>query len=164
MRILLIFLVLLVFIKCKNPAGITNKRDFTNDTSIVISKNNGKCKIFYSEYNADYFEYRDYLRWNPVRQDVWIADSILVGFIASSGIPTLKIKNNLAEYYRQYFGLIDKVGAKIIFVNCFFVKSPSIEDKWTKMLITADDGGDLFFNATINLEKRAVVDMKINNH
>lgn len=61
---------------------------------------------------------------------------------------------SLDNYYRQYFGLINKQGQEIIWINCFRrskLKELSISIKWQRGRAFVEDGYKNFFNIYTNI-------------
>jgi hypothetical protein len=81
------------------------------------------------------------------------------------------IRKNLRNYYRQYFGYIDKNGDKIIYIRFLFKyngfvqrdnrKNKNIPD-WQKGEIIVKDGGTSFWQIKINLKTRSYFDYFVN--
>ena len=163
-KILIISIITYLLAFCKNTKNAVVVKIDDDDTSIVTTAYQSKCKIFYSDYKDSLFIYNDLSRWNPTKQDIIRGDSILIKCITTFSYPSSFIKNNIYNYNRQYFGLIDKKGNKILWVNCLYKESKLIRgNAWLNRLDGADDGGDHFFNITISLEKNTCIDVHINN-
>ncbi|KAA9339683.1 hypothetical protein F0P96_03450 [Hymenobacter busanensis] len=65
---------------------------------------------------------------------------------------------DLPRYKRQYVAVLNSRGEKEVWVNCFC----SDETNWRTQIVDVDDGGNCFFNVTINLSKGIWHDMAAN--
>lgn len=80
--------------------------------------------------------------------------------------PNSKLKKedfiiNLSHYGRQYVAYINEKGEKEVWINCFcFVHN----NEWKKAVFTASDGGNCFFNLTVNLTMNKVLDLSVNGN
>jgi len=63
----------------------------------------------------------------------------------------LKVDNfviDLSRYKRQYFPVINSAGQKEVWVNCF---CNDFDKDWRTEMLIVNDGGNCYFNLTINL-------------
>jgi hypothetical protein len=70
------------------------------------------------------------------------------------------ILENLSKYKRQYFGLINKKGEKIILVNLFYNKN--VFPDWLEKEVFVFDGGHYFWNIQYNLSTKKLFNIMIN--
>jgi len=121
--------------------------------------------IFPADYPLEYAVGSDYGRWLPGLRDIDEAEALLFSNLAESRFrdPYIKsclplIRENLRVYKRQYFGLLDKSGNRIVWINLFLREA----DNWQQELVMVDDGGYGYFNVKINLETKEVFELAIN--
>lgn len=130
-------------------------------------------------------------RWNPTVADVEKADSLIMEFLVQQKkvvdktynrrIKHRKLNKNsficmpkrwgdyddriiqhIDQYVRQYRGIKDKRGNRILYVN-FISKDELIwHPGWEKKWITTCDGGYLYWQVKVNLRKKRCFDMRIN--
>ncbi len=73
----------------------------------------------------------------------------------------INIKNfiiDLARYKRQYIAVINSIGEKEVWINCFCGTSKN----WEKEIIVVYDGGNCYFNLKINLTRNQYYDLEVN--
>ena len=100
--------------------------------------------------------------WNPRINDIELADKVILDEIKLKKNEDWNILNeeNLDKYYKQYSFIVTEKKDSIIFVNAF-CRIPDIptdssgimiirEFDWRKKLLRVEDGGDCFWNVTIN--------------
>jgi hypothetical protein len=75
------------------------------------------------------------------------------------GMPYANTIDHPEKYYKQFAAIIDSNGDKIVWANCFCEK---LNSDWKKVTVTVDDGGACFFQTTINLTKRIVINFYVN--
>ena len=116
--------------------------------------------IIFSEDRLTFPEpYEFSKRFTPTPEDVEVADKILkenIGTIISYAKRTganynLKNKNSLKNYLCQYFGGINELGERQIFMNLCLKSAMSPTTDYTDLIIGLD-GGDTFITALINLD------------
>lgn len=120
--------------------------------------------IFASSYDIKPL-FSGYGRWDPSKDDIVKAERLIRAYIEAipagdsyEQICGPKILEALNKYKRQYFGLIDENGNKLIWVNFFSSDFP----KWRKELVFVMDGGYRYFNIKVNLGAEEVFDLEIN--
>ena len=75
---------------------------------------------------------------------------------------------NLRSYNRQYIAILNVNGEKEIWINCF--RKVIYEDgikpdySWKEHVVKADDGGNGFFNAKVNLSNKKCYDLFVNGN
>lgn len=69
---------------------------------------------------------------------------------------------DISEYKRQYLPLINENGDKVVWVNSFC----SIPEGWNwhTDILGTNDGGNCYFNLTLNLTKRSCEEMSVNGY
>ncbi|RYX84083.1 hypothetical protein EON73_03565 [bacterium] len=72
------------------------------------------------------------------------------------------VHKNLSKYNRQYFGYIDKMGARILLINCFWSKNKDDTDRWLTSRIRTLDGGSYYWNVKFNIDKEELFDLDVN--
>jgi len=100
--------------------------------------------------------------WKPTMKDIEFAEKVILNEIKLKKNEDWNILNekNLDRYFKQYSFIITEKKDSIIFVNAF-CRIPEIPTDssgimiirkfdWRKRLLRVLDGGDCFWNATIN--------------
>jgi hypothetical protein len=97
--------------------------------------------------------------WEPTPDDINKLESELPAFLktASNAAPDLWIR--IANYYRQYAGVIDSDGRQTIFVNAF---CDTVTSEWQTDPVLVLDGGDCFFTVTYVVESGTFTRLMIN--
>lgn len=139
----------------------------SNNDPIFIKGKNYKGYVFPKEYSNKYYPFNNIISYTPTKDDIILAESILFDNIKninkeknsqSKNCPV--IHKNLCKYNRQYFGQINKNGAKVIFINMIHKnKTPSY---WSKEMVIVMDGCSYYWNVKINIENKTVYDLEIN--
>jgi hypothetical protein len=63
------------------------------------------------------------------------------------------------EYYgRQYVAMFNEKGEKEVWINCF---CSALDSDWKKEIISVSDGGNCFFQVTVNLTQGRYVDLYV---
>lgn len=109
-------------------------------------------------------------RWNPCIKDIEIAelimeeylnkisDSILVNQYGTCPI----IHLNLNKYIRQYIGIINEKGDKIIKINCFWNEYINSYPNWKTNLVNVDDGCSFYWSIKVDIYNKVCFDYYIN--
>ena len=161
----ILVILLICFCSCKNP---NNKNGLNNiDEKTVILQNTEHYEWLEKNYG--------YKKWMPKADDIKIVEKIIQKAIENKEFDFLEepISENLKIYYQQYIPYINKNGERIIEINAFceiLEFPPNLENgdtEWTKMnlkkeYIIVDDGGDCYWQITINLDKMEYRDLKVN--
>lgn len=112
--------------------------------------------------------------WIPSNEDYRFAESILLKAIEENKDDSWIILNkiNLKHYYRQYSFFSEKNGDSLILINAFCKVFNTPTDscgiiimrpfEWKNRLIIAEDGGDCFWNITINKTQNIYTDFWVN--
>lgn len=66
---------------------------------------------------------------------------------------------DLKRYNQQFVAVINKLGEKEVWVNCFCITS---SNNWKREIFQVKDGGNCFFNLKINLTKKTYYDLSVN--
>lgn len=99
-----------------------------------------------------------YKNWTPTAQEIKTAETILSKAVKIN--PKIKDMNN---YTRQYVGLINAKGEKIIWINCFYSSNPDKDHPyWKKQFVMVLDGGANYFSIKINLMTGEYYDFWVN--
>ena len=131
------------------------KGKFTFSYSVIETEKFSGA-IFQSTYDIN-FLFREYGRWTPQKEDVIGAERLLKEYILENAP---NIDKKLSQYRRQYFGLIDKDGEKIIWINCF-LDYEDYHKNWKADLVYVLDGGLNFFEIKVNLKTRKCFDLYV---
>jgi hypothetical protein len=76
--------------------------------------------------------------------------------------PKKKIKSNTYyTYRRQYISVINKLGEKEVYINCFCGGNYD-NVSWKNEIQIAADGGNCFFRIKVNVSKKIVTEFSIN--
>jgi hypothetical protein len=67
----------------------------------------------------------------------------------------------LNRYKRQYLPIINTMGEKEVWVNCFCTSGEP--EKWRIKIVSAKDGGNCFFKVKVNLSTGQFYDFNVNN-
>ncbi|MFA6549947.1 MAG: hypothetical protein WCT36_01160 [Candidatus Gracilibacteria bacterium] len=94
-------------------------------------------------------------KYTPSDQD--IKNGLL---ILENNLKTNTALLELAEYKIQFFGYINDKGEKILFAN-HFCRNSGID--WENNWVGVDGGGNCFFEIKVNLNKKNIFDLKIND-
>ncbi|MDD2594121.1 MAG: hypothetical protein PHT45_07260 [Bacteroidales bacterium] len=103
-------------------------------------------------------------RWTPTMQDIENAEKLIRKYVTkkskhhlvnqSDGCPI--IYQNFDKYVRQYYGIFNKKGQKILEVNFLWRDSKFIEE-WKIKGITILDGCSYFWHISVNMKKKNVL-------
>jgi hypothetical protein len=109
-------------------------------------------------------------RFTPTHEDIDKAEAAfktqLVALNKKRGNRLDKsVEQKLSQYRRQYFGYIDKVGNKILCINCFYKDDAfGFYQTWLKDEIHVDDGGSAYWNIKFNLKTKKLFDLEVNGY
>ena len=156
----ILFLLLTVLLaKCKGPSDhLTKRQGSSHDTLIIILP-------FQTGLMTPFT--KDDLPVVLNSSDLVLTDSLVRSAVKThnAAIPeeksaSLGIDLNRIIYRRQYIAALNPAGDTLVWVNCFCgEQTPS---NWRKELIIVEDGGNCYFNLTVNLTKRRVINIFVN--
>lgn len=135
----------------------------------ALSKGKTGRGIIFSENRLTFpAPYNFSSRFTPSPEDVEVADKVLkdntkaiISQAKLHGVNfSLKNKNSLNKYFRQYIGGINELGERQIFMVLYLKSNMSPTDDYTN-LITVCDGGDSYITALINLDTLKLDDFSI---
>lgn len=139
----------------------------TNNEPVFIEGSDFMGYIFPKEYKSDYFSPNDGLTYTPSKEDVIRAETILKEKIKEANKSRINqgdkcpvIHKQLRKYNRQYFGIIDKDGNKIIYIN--FIWKKLTPNHWNKEIIVVLDGCSYYWNVKVNIDDKKICDLSIN--
>lgn len=69
-----------------------------------------------------------------------------------------------SDYFKQCICITNKKNEKIVWVNCISKDDKYLANRWQYEMLQADDGGESFFQLTVNLSKAFVIDFQVNGH
>ena len=108
-------------------------------------------------------------RWTPTMQDIEYAEKLMRKYVTkkskhhlvnqSDGCPI--IYQNFDKYVRQYYGIFNKKGQKILEVNFLWRDSKFIEE-WKIKGITILDGCSYFWHISVNMKKKKCFNYSVN--
>jgi len=154
-----------------SPIGLPQKTYFIGGLLLIgfvlLNNLNGqdrnRIKIFDKDSRIIGFIIDDYNRFNPSENDFLIADSLAKIYIVQNSSKLTHDKSlidSYNDYYKQVYGLINKKGDKIIFLNCFCRAENN--DSWKDKTVSVKGGGKCFFSIKINLTEKKAFDFWIN--
>jgi hypothetical protein len=119
--------------------------------------------IFPKEYQLHKYENR----FTPTKEEITQAENALnkqfrkfkISKWNLAGGPN--ILNNLNKYRRQYFGIIDENGNRILYINAFWSDEDGF-DYWLDKEIFVNDGGSYFWNIKYFINENLLSDLMIN--
>ncbi|SEL94294.1 hypothetical protein SAMN05421740_11478 [Parapedobacter koreensis] len=171
--------MLLIFygIACKNKAHLFDVDEYR----IGVKHRSIRGTIFKQSYPFNRFFVNDVdstFRWTPTAEDIELAEKILCQQIAElnadrvnqvDNCPT--IHKHLSKYFRQYVGITNDNGQRVIHVN-FYWSRYSLWDKWRginddRLRFWDDyevvfDGCSYYWQVNINLDNMILSDLSIN--
>lgn len=105
-------------------------------------------------------------RFTPTIEEIKKAEAIIISnrTLISSQPNAQSGKNifrNYKKYFRQYVGIINNEGEKLILIN-FVHKSYGINNSNKKELITVLDGGNSYWQAIVNVNQETLIYIQIN--
>ena len=128
---------------------------------IFPKEKTGDAEIYYLFDKSEY--------WTPTKQDALQTDNLAKAYLQQYKddnkyfqICIPKILENLNEYKRQYLGIINQDGSKIICINYFFGADSENFPYWKKEVVFVFDGGYNFFNIKVNLTTKECYDLIVN--
>jgi hypothetical protein len=140
---------------------------FINDNPVFIEGNNFKGYIFPKEYKSIYYSQNEYSSYTPSKEEIINAETVLKRKLKE--INKFKINQDnkcpiihkqLCKYNRQYFGILDKNGKKVVFIN--FIWEKSTPNNWDKEIIMVLDGCSYYWNIKVNITDSLLYDLNIN--
>ena len=174
---LIIISVLTLLFSCR-----TSIKTFqTTDTNkIGVKSNNFRGTIFTSSYSNSFFiPASDTLkRFTPTKEDIVLAETILKNQIEKVNASRMNqfgrrqyIHKNLNKYFRQYVGLINEQGNRVIHINLswdrftIFDRIKGFSD--SRLDFTSDysmtlDGGSYYWNVNVDLTAKALYGLSVN--
>lgn len=102
----------------------------------------GKYKPFFFIWDLDQ-------AWTPSIEDVKKGE---VALSTCARIHHPNVYKKLDQYRRQYVGIYDDEGNKRLFINAFIPEKNNEHTEWKNVQVLVMDGGDNYFEATINLD------------
>ena len=140
---------------------------FTNNNPVFIEGDDFKGYIFPKEYEDKYHYQNEYSSYTPSKEEVINAETILKKKLKETNKFKINqdnkcpvIHKQLCKYNRQYLGLINKNGEKVIFIN--FIWAKSTPDNWNKDVIMVLDGCSYYWNIKVNIGNSSLYDLNIN--
>lgn len=120
--------------------------------------------IFPKEYKLIGFE----KRFTPTKEEVFLAEEALHNQLKKINKNLLNqshspvIHKNLKKYKRQYFGVYDENGNKILLINCFWEERPN--EYWLQSEVQVEDGGSYYWQIKFSVEENQLFDLHINGY
>ncbi len=73
-----------------------------------------------------------------------------------------RVLDSIDEYVRQYQGIKDKMGNKILYVNFISKKELNLHPYWKKGWVSVCDGGFDYWQIKVNLKRKRCFEMDVN--
>lgn len=112
-------------------------------------------------------------RWTPDLKDIQLAEKIIHDYFLHSCKNNMinqdarncpVIKDNLTNYFRQYIGILNKNGEKIIEINFIWNDiAKDIGDVYSNW-IEVQDGCSKYWSVNVNLKKGKCFNLEINGY
>ena len=141
----------------------SDKNDKTDNKTVKYTLNSHKV-ILPAESGMEWLFGKNYKNWNPSDDDIEAADKLFIeGFNDQKrGTVDRVLYRKPEEYYRQYVGVTDSTGDKIIWINCFCDKEADTFKDWKERIIRVSDGGNCFINVKTNISKNKYTEFNVN--
>ncbi len=107
---------------------------------------------------------KSYTSRTPESKDIETAETILNVAFEDQKKPTVNrlLGRKPDDYFKQFVGITDSNGDKIIWVNCFCKAEENSFNDWKNKIVFVNDGGNCFFNVKINITKNTYFDLMVN--
>jgi hypothetical protein len=128
--------------------------------------------VVYSMYNDSLKNdtLNEFQRFTPNVDDIMLAETLLRRDLKQfvKKLPSVRfvrgpnVSSHLEKYVRQYFGLINNKGEKIILLNCFWdenIKKDGTD--WLNEYYHVYDGGNYYWEAKVNLTTHQLFDFGV---
>lgn len=122
-------------------------------------------------FSSDHFVFVDVKgqRYRPDEKDINAAERLLKENLKSVNTPLINqdskgcpvIHKNIKKYVRQYVGVINENGDKVLWVN-FVWKSDADRKRLSEDIETVLDGCSHYWNVKINIDEEIVYDLRVN--
>lgn len=169
------YLEILAFIVFLTPTNLLYAQvadDSLCEGSIYVKTNDYEGVIFCANCPENLKDDKAY-RWSPTEEDIALAEKLIKKYIVRSVEKKHYMPNqysspivhqNFDKYYRQYLGLKDKRGRKILYVKCFWKDRENKFPGWKRKLIGVLDGGSYYWTIKVNLKKKKCFDYRVNGY
>ena len=108
-------------------------------------------------------------RFTPKQEDILKAEEILKKQITALNKDLLNqtgkcpiVHKKLRKYKRQYVGIINESGEKVVWINLVWKKDKDALKKWHDEIIIILDGCSFYWNVKVNLANGKLFDLSIN--
>lgn len=103
------------------------------------------------------------LRFTPEKDDIESAEKILQKDLKTLTLDWRKgwepiIYKELKMYTRQYVGIYNDKGQRVIWINCLWKKSGN-NDLIPKQIVKVSDGGNYYWNIKVNLDTHELYEL-----
>ena len=149
---------------CANDAIYVKTDDYEG---VILGPKCFKFQVVDKFGNNMDFDIYDY-KWKPTLNDVTIAEKLIKEYVIKkskkplvnqgNGYPI--IYQNFDKYIRQYSGVINKKGQKILEVH--FIWKDYITKDWKCGPILMLDGGSYFWHISVNMKKKKCFNYSVN--
>lgn len=111
-------------------------------------------------FSKDYKIYNSEKRFTPTKEEILLAEKELKYNLKDFFGKNSKEKfyKNLKKYKRQYFGILDDNGNKILLINAFC----GSKDYWLNQIIQVDDGGSCYWEINYDISSGKLMNLYIN--
>lgn len=109
------------------------------------------------------------VRLRPDEKDINVAERLLKENLKTVNTPLINqggkgcpvIHKNLKKYIRQYVGVINENGDKVLWLN-FVWKSGADKKRLSEDIETVLDGCSHYWNIKVDIDKEVVYDLRVN--
>ncbi|MFA7687755.1 MAG: hypothetical protein WCY25_07810 [Moheibacter sp.] len=119
--------------------------------------------VFPKEYKIYGFE----KRFTPTKEEILLAEKALQTQLEeiNKNLPNQSsspvIHKNLKKYKRQYFGVYDENGERILFINAFWGGG---SEYWLDEIIIVHDGGSYYWQVEFNISENKLYNLMVNGY
>ena len=164
--------ILTCLIGCNNKKRSSDGQYYTSTrvegtNNIYLEAQDFKGVILPSDStNLNYLGLKEF---TPTEEEIFKAERIFQRClnIDKIGIDSISIDKDelrpLPKYIRQYAGMYNDAGQKIITLYCIYEPRPEETDEWKKRIIMIRDGGNSVFSISINITTEGCFHFSINS-
>jgi len=154
-----------------------------DDSKIGVNYKNSRGTIFnknYPFFNFLFSGVDSTSQWTPSKEDIELAENILRSEIKNINKSKINqigscpvIHRNLYSYFRQFVGIINDEGQRIIHINFYWDKYSLLDrikgNADSRLDYNSDyaivmDGCSYFWQVNVNLEEKKLTDFSVNGY
>lgn len=119
-----------------------------------------------SDSAFDWLFGKGYKQWTLTEKDIDNAEKLIKVCFENQKTSAVNkfYKRKPEDYYKQFVGAVNYKGERTIWVNCFCKKAKDDFENWKTDLVVVKDGGNCFFNITINADNNEYYDLNVNGN